>query len=110
MSGLRASPDCWPRRPGAAAYVLNSDAKLLLFSLTAKKIKRNFQEIFDFVDTQRVTKGDFSGVSEVKRFNGIILYIRYPAGVPYLAPYLIRAGQVSGPERRTDTRSKAAPY
>ena len=39
----------------------------------------------------------------VKRFNGIyyILYIRYPAGVPYLAPYLIRAGQVSRPERRT---------
>lgn len=46
-------------------------------------------------------KGVFFGVSVVKRFNGIILYIRYPAGVPYLAPYLIRAGQVSMPERRT---------
>lgn len=71
MSGLRASPDSSPRRPGAAAYVLNSDAKLPLFSLSAKKISRNFQEIFDFVDTQRVTKGNFSGFSVVKRFNGI---------------------------------------
>ena len=43
MSELRASPDSSPRRPGAAAYVLISDAKLPLFSLTAKKI----QEIFN---------------------------------------------------------------
>ena len=61
MSELRASPDCWPRRPGAAAYVLISDAKVQLFSLTAKKIQGNFQEIFDFVDTQRVAKGIFRG-------------------------------------------------
>lgn len=63
MSGLRASPDCSPRRPGAAAYVLNSDAKVQLFSLTAKKIQGNFQEIFDFVDTQRVIKGYFRSFS-----------------------------------------------
>ena len=75
MSELRASPDSSPRRPGAAAYVLISIAKLQLFSLTAKKIQRNFQEIFDFVDIQRVIREYFSGFSVVKRFNSIILYI-----------------------------------
>lgn len=46
MSELRASPDSSPRRPGAAAYVLISVAKLQLFSLTAKKIKEIFKKYF----------------------------------------------------------------
>ena len=104
------SPGCWPRRPGAALMSLTLMQRYIIFFKYAKKIQRNFQEIFDFVDIQRVVKEYFPGFSVVRRVNSIILYIRYPAGVPYLVPYLIQAGQVSGPERRTDTRSKAAPY
>ena len=36
----------------------------------------------------------------------IFIIYKVSGDVPYLAPCLIRAGQVSGPERRTDTRSK----
>ena len=68
-------PGCWPRRPGAALMSLFLFAKVYYIFLIRKKNQRNFQEIFDFVDTQRVTKRDFPGVSVVKRFNGIILYI-----------------------------------
>ena len=50
-------------------------AKVYHIFLIRKKIARNFEEIFDFVDTQRVAKGNFSGFSVVKRFNSIILYI-----------------------------------
>lgn len=108
MSGHRLSRLQVPS-PRGRPYVLNSVCKGISYFFNTQK---KFQEIFDFVDTQRVAKGDFSGFSVVKRFNSIyyILYIRYPAGVPYLAPYLIRAGQVSGPEHRTDTRSKAVLY
>lgn len=76
-------------------------AKVYYIFLIRKKIARNFQEIFDFVDTQLVTKGNFSGLpgqksgfSVVKRFNDIILYIS-----------ICDRGGV-----RTDPRSKAAPY
>lgn len=62
-------PIARPVAPGLLLMSLFLFAKLPLFSLTAKKIQRNFQEIFDFVDTQRVTKGYFSGFSVVKRFN-----------------------------------------
>ena len=65
------SPGCWPRRPGAALMSLFLFAKVYHIFLIRKKIEEIFQEIFDFVDTQLVTKGNFSGVSGVKRFNDI---------------------------------------
>ena len=75
MSELRASPDSSPRRPGAALMSLFLFAKVYYIFLIRKKNQRNFQEIFDFVDIQLVTKRDFPGFSVVKRFNSIILYI-----------------------------------
>ena len=36
------APGCWPRRPGAAAYVLNSDAKVYHIFLIRKKNLKKF--------------------------------------------------------------------
>ena len=80
------SPGCRSRRPGAALMSLFLFAKVYYIFLICKKNSRNFQEIFDFVDIQLVTKRDFSRFSGVKRFNSIILYIRYPAGVAESVP------------------------
>ena len=74
MSGHRLSRLLAPS-PRGRPYVLNSDAKVYYIFLIRKKNQRNFQEIFDFVDIQLVTKRDFPGFSVVKRFNSIILYI-----------------------------------
>ena len=109
MSGHRLSRLLAPS-PRGRPYVLNSDAKVYYIFLIRKKIQRNFQEIFDFVDIQRVTKGAFSRFTGVKRFNGIILYIWYQAGVPYLAPYLIRAGRYPGRSAAPIPGAKPAPY
>lgn len=93
-------PGCWPRRPGAALMSLFLFAKVYYIFLIRKKIARNFQEIFDFVDTQLFTRGYFSGFSEVKRFNSIILYIgdRRPWRSPcrYRAGYQIKPYRITG--------------
>lgn len=109
MSGHRL-PRLLTPSPRGRPYVLISVCKgILYFFNTQKKLQEIFKKyliLLIFNELQRGIFRGFFGVSVVKRFNGILLYIRYPAGVPYLAPYLIRAGQVSRPERRTDTRSK----
>lgn len=100
-------PGCWPRRPGAALMSLFLFAKVYYIFLIRKKIARNFQEIFDFVDTQLVTKGNFSGLpgqksgfSGVKRFNDIILYIsicdRGGVRARYRAGYQIKPYRITG--------------
>lgn len=103
MSGHRLSRLLAPS-PRGRPYVLNSDAKVYYIFLIRKKIARNFQEIFDFVDTQLFTRGYFSGFSVVKRFNGFILYIGDLR--PCRSPCRYRAGYQAVP----DARSKTAPY
>ena len=70
-----ALPAAGPVAPGPPLCPCFCLQRYIIFFLIRKKISRNFQEIFDFVDIQRVTKGHFSGFSGVKRFNSIILYI-----------------------------------
>ena len=70
-----ALPAAGPVAPGPPLCPCFCLQRYIIFFKYAKKIQRNFQEIFDFVDIQRVVKGHFSGFSVVKRFNGIILYI-----------------------------------
>ena len=67
-----ALPAAGPVAPGPPLCPCFCLQRYIIFFKYAKKIQRNFQEIFDFVDIQRVAKGAFSRFSVVKRFNGIM--------------------------------------